>query len=85
MEALDELLESEVPIITSHLSEVLTFCLEVSRGWAWPLLLVLLGVSLPVSDSSSSLGRWLETWLWVMQYVYGFSAASVSWSKSRVR
>lgn len=36
MEALDELLESEVPIITSHLSEVLTFCLEVSLGWAWP-------------------------------------------------
>lgn len=34
VEALDELLESEVPIITSHLSEVLTFCLEVSRGWA---------------------------------------------------
>ncbi|XP_039110640.1 importin-4 isoform X2 [Hyaena hyaena] len=28
VEALDELLESEVPIITSHLSEVLTFCLE---------------------------------------------------------
>ena len=34
MEALDELLESEVPIITSHLSEVLTFCLEVSLGTA---------------------------------------------------
>ncbi|KAF4017105.1 hypothetical protein G4228_008867 [Cervus hanglu yarkandensis] len=28
MEALDELLESEVPIISSHLAEVLTFCLE---------------------------------------------------------
>ncbi|XP_060031272.1 importin-4 isoform X2 [Erinaceus europaeus] len=28
VEALDELLECEVPIITSHLSEVLTFCLE---------------------------------------------------------
>uniref|UniRef100_A0A2K6SGI5 Importin 4 n=1 Tax=Saimiri boliviensis boliviensis TaxID=39432 RepID=A0A2K6SGI5_SAIBB len=28
LEALDELLESEVPIITPHLSEVLTFCLE---------------------------------------------------------
>lgn len=52
LEALDALLESEVPIITSHLSEVLTFCLEVSGGWARPLLLVLLGVSLPVSDSS---------------------------------
>lgn len=41
MEVLDELLESEVPIITSHLSEVLTFCLEVSLGWAQPLLHVL--------------------------------------------
>lgn len=37
MEALDELLESEVPIITSHLSEVLTFCLEVSLGSALSL------------------------------------------------
>lgn len=63
VEALDELLESEVPIITSHLSEVLTFCLEVSGGWPRPLLLVLLGVSLPVSDSSYSLGRWLAMWL----------------------
>ncbi|XP_006913614.1 importin-4 [Pteropus alecto] len=34
MEALDELLESEVPVITSHLSEVLTFCLEVARNMA---------------------------------------------------
>ncbi|XP_057577089.1 importin-4 [Hippopotamus amphibius kiboko] len=34
MEALDELLESELPIITSHLSEVLTFCLEVARNVA---------------------------------------------------
>ncbi|XP_068822112.1 importin-4 isoform X1 [Capricornis sumatraensis] len=34
MEALDELLESEVPIITLHLSEVLTFCLEVARNVA---------------------------------------------------
>nr|XP_010953063.1 importin-4 [Camelus bactrianus] len=34
VEALDELLESEVPIITSHLSEVLTFCLEVARNVA---------------------------------------------------
>ncbi|XP_020736586.2 importin-4 isoform X2 [Odocoileus virginianus] len=34
MEALDELLESEVPIISSHLSEVLTFCLEVARNVA---------------------------------------------------
>nr|XP_014336661.1 PREDICTED: importin-4 isoform X1 [Bos mutus] len=34
MEALDELLESEVPIITSHLSEVLTFCLEVAKNVA---------------------------------------------------
>ena len=32
MEALDELLESEVPVITSHLSEILTFCLGVSLG-----------------------------------------------------
>lgn len=38
MEALDELLESHVPIITSHLSEVLAFFLEVSLGWALPLL-----------------------------------------------
>lgn len=41
LEALDELLESEMPIITPHLSEILTFCLGVSLGWAWPLLLVL--------------------------------------------
>ncbi|XP_029092477.1 importin-4 isoform X1 [Monodon monoceros] len=34
LEALDELLESELPIITSHLSEVLTFCLEVARNVA---------------------------------------------------
>lgn len=34
LEALDELLESEVPIITSHLSEVLTFCLEVAKNVA---------------------------------------------------
>ncbi|KAM8783970.1 importin-4 [Rhynchonycteris naso] len=34
MEALDELLESEVPIITSHLSEILTFCLEVAGNVA---------------------------------------------------
>ncbi|MBZ3881348.1 Importin-4 [Sciurus carolinensis] len=34
LEALDELLESEVPIITPHLSEVLTFCLEVARNMA---------------------------------------------------
>ncbi|XP_022277547.1 importin-4 isoform X2 [Canis lupus familiaris] len=34
VEALDELLESEVPIITSHLPEVLTFCLEVARNVA---------------------------------------------------
>lgn len=45
MEALDELLESEVPIISSHLSEVLTFCLEVSLGLALSLLLILLGAS----------------------------------------
>ncbi|CAK6432536.1 unnamed protein product [Pipistrellus nathusii] len=30
MEALDELLESEMPVITSHLSEILTFCLGVA-------------------------------------------------------
>nr|XP_035116087.2 importin-4 isoform X2 [Callithrix jacchus] len=34
LEALDELLESEVPIITPHLSKVLTFCLEVARNVA---------------------------------------------------
>ncbi|KAL0602788.1 Importin-4 [Plecturocebus cupreus] len=34
LEALDELLESEVPIITPYLSEVLTFCLEVARNVA---------------------------------------------------
>ncbi|XP_005377086.1 PREDICTED: importin-4 [Chinchilla lanigera] len=32
LEALDELLESGVPIITPHLSEVLSFCLEVARN-----------------------------------------------------
>uniref|UniRef100_A0A5F8GPZ1 Importin 4 n=1 Tax=Monodelphis domestica TaxID=13616 RepID=A0A5F8GPZ1_MONDO len=31
LEALDELLESDLPIITPYLSEVLTFCLEVAR------------------------------------------------------
>ncbi|KAM9202409.1 importin-4 isoform 2-T2 [Dugong dugon] len=34
LEALDELLESEVPIITPHLSEVLTFCLAVAGNTA---------------------------------------------------
>ncbi|XP_054953362.1 importin-4 isoform X6 [Pan paniscus] len=34
LEALDELLESEVPVITPYLSEVLTFCLEVARNVA---------------------------------------------------
>ncbi|XP_021099504.1 importin-4 isoform X1 [Heterocephalus glaber] len=34
LEALDELLESQVPIITRHLSEVLSFCLEVARNVA---------------------------------------------------
>ncbi|XP_053449412.1 importin-4 [Nycticebus coucang] len=34
LEALDELLESELLIITPHLSEVLTFCLEVARNVA---------------------------------------------------
>ncbi|XP_023563485.1 importin-4 isoform X2 [Octodon degus] len=34
LEALDELLESGVPIITPHLSEVLSFCLEVARNVA---------------------------------------------------
>lgn len=42
LEALDEMLETELPIITPHLSEVLTFCLEVSLGWVPPLLLGLL-------------------------------------------
>lgn len=32
LEALDEMLETELPIITPNLSEVLTFCLEVSPG-----------------------------------------------------
>ncbi|XP_008838051.1 importin-4 isoform X2 [Nannospalax galili] len=32
LEALDELLESKVPIITPHLSEVLAFCLEVAKN-----------------------------------------------------
>lgn len=81
LEALDELLESEVPIITSHLSEVLTFCLEVSPGLVLSLLIVLMRVSLSVSDSSWSLGRWLKMWPWVTQYVCVFSAASHSWSK----
>lgn len=39
LEALDEMLETELPIITPHLSEVLTFCLEVSLRWVLPLLL----------------------------------------------
>lgn len=43
LEALDELLESELPIITPHIAEVLTFCLEVSLGWLLPLILVLPG------------------------------------------
>ncbi|XP_036127630.1 importin-4 [Molossus molossus] len=34
MKALDELLESEVPVITSHLSEILTFCLRVAENTA---------------------------------------------------
>ncbi|XP_040824624.1 importin-4 isoform X2 [Ochotona curzoniae] len=34
LEALDELLESEVPVITPHLAEVLTFCLEVAGNVA---------------------------------------------------
>ncbi|KAM6200920.1 importin-4 [Rhynchocyon petersi] len=34
LEALDELLESEVPIITPHLSEVLNFCLAVAGNVA---------------------------------------------------
>lgn len=84
LEVLDELLESEVPIITPYLSEVLTFCLEVSLEWTWPLLHALLGLSFPVSDSYS-LDRWLEMWPWAMRYAYVFSAASLSWSKSRAR
>ena len=48
LEALDELLESDLPIITPHLSEVLMFCLEVSQGL--PPVLVLLGVFLLVPD-----------------------------------
>ncbi|XP_054572446.1 importin-4 isoform X2 [Eptesicus fuscus] len=34
LEALDELLESEMPVITSHLSEILTFCLGVAGNMA---------------------------------------------------
>ncbi|XP_049982054.1 importin-4 [Alexandromys fortis] len=34
LEALDELLESDLPIITPHLSEVLMFCLEVAKNVA---------------------------------------------------
>lgn len=34
LEALDEMLETELPIITPHLSEVLTFCLEVAKNVA---------------------------------------------------
>ncbi|XP_048218679.1 importin-4 [Perognathus longimembris pacificus] len=34
LEALDELLESEVPVVTPHLSEVLAFCLEVAKNVA---------------------------------------------------
>lgn len=34
LEALDEMLETELPIITPHLSEVLTFCLEVAQNVA---------------------------------------------------
>ncbi|XP_051051602.1 importin-4 isoform X2 [Phodopus roborovskii] len=34
LETLDELLESELPIITPHISEVLTFCLEVAKNVA---------------------------------------------------
>ncbi|XP_028747965.1 importin-4 [Peromyscus leucopus] len=34
LEALDELLELDLPIITPHLSEVLTFCLEVAKNVA---------------------------------------------------
>jgi hypothetical protein len=43
LEALDEMLETELPIINPHLSEVLTFCLEVSPGW---VLLLLAGLPL---------------------------------------
>lgn len=34
LEALDEMLETELPIITPNLSEVLTFCLEVAKNVA---------------------------------------------------
>ncbi|GAB1298904.1 Importin-4 [Apodemus speciosus] len=34
LEALDEMLETELPIINPHLSEVLTFCLEVAKNVA---------------------------------------------------
>ncbi|XP_021058939.1 importin-4 [Mus pahari] len=34
LEALDEMLETELPIINPHLSEVLTFCLEVAKNEA---------------------------------------------------
>lgn len=50
LEALDELLESEAPVVTPHLSEVLAFCLEVSLAGHGPAACSL-GVSLPGSDS----------------------------------
>lgn len=44
------MLETELPIINPHLSEVLTFCLEVSLGWVLPLA-SWFAVFLLVSDS----------------------------------
>lgn len=56
LEALDEMLETELPIITPT-------SLRSSR-FAW---------------------RWLRMWPLAKQFVYVFSAASLSWSKSKVR
>lgn len=53
LEALDELLESGMPIVTPHLSEVLSFCLEVSQGMG--MAFVTCSSNFLVSDSHQSL------------------------------
>ncbi|TKC38211.1 hypothetical protein EI555_015807 [Monodon monoceros] len=55
LEALDELLESELPIITSHLSEVLTFCLEALLKNR--LLPPLLHTLFPIMAAEPTLGQ----------------------------
>ncbi|GAB5572740.1 ran-binding protein 6 isoform X1 [Prionailurus iriomotensis] len=57
VEALDELLESEVPIITSHLSEVLTFCLESKALLKNRLLPPLLHTLFPIMAAEPPLGQ----------------------------